>query len=171
MLTEKNIEELLEEIQPSYKIKNDRISKTNRGGGGFFCTTDAAILYVTEIEYYRELSCLMGGSRNLNQEPGPIILEVLSNAVERGNGGVLGLPIWVEIYEGNKGYVLRVKDSGKGFDFKEVIRTMKEGKRYFKNEGNGFRLYDQSAHEVFFEGQGNIVNILIRNNEGITITP
>lgn len=84
----------------------------------------------------------------------------LENACVRGNRCDESLPIILEIFEGKKGIVARVTDSGEGFDFKEVQKRFENGEKYYSGCGFGFKAYNEKEFLVSFENDGKMVNIL-----------
>ena len=88
------------------------------------------------------------------------LVEIFSNAYERGNLKNDKLPIEVKVFDGLKGNVLRVKDSGKGFDYVDVIKKKRNGQKYFQRHGYGIGfLDDNKSYSVAYEGKGNIINV------------
>ena len=69
-----------------------------------------------------------------------ILCEALSNAYLHGHNRNPELPIHVRIYSGKAGALVRIVDSGKGFDIDQVIDWLQRGKRYFNRAGNGMML-------------------------------
>jgi len=94
-----------------------------------------------------------------------VIGELILNGLCRGNKKQSYLPISIKIFEGDKGIVIRIRDSGEGFNFKEKIRQMKNGETYYQYTGGGLRLSDKVSDEVSYEGNGSIVNVCILNRE------
>ncbi|MCX8147353.1 MAG: hypothetical protein N3D84_02710 [Candidatus Woesearchaeota archaeon] len=83
----------------------------------------------------------------------------IENAYNRGNLKQ-SYPLSVKLFFGDNGFILRVRDSGNGFDFNETQRKYERKERYFCGGGAGFRSYNNSLAEVSFEGNGNIINIM-----------
>lgn len=105
----------------------------------------------------------------------------LENAFSHGNQNNPELPVYLNAYDGADGLVVRIKDSGKGFDFRRKTSTIKRlfkkdpefdhhlqqikyGDRFFKRLGSGFRLYFFTKDEVSFEEPGNVVNLMFHNS-------
>jgi hypothetical protein len=66
----------------------------------------------------------------------------LGNAIHHGE-----YPIKCRVYLGdNKQMVCVVKDSGKGFDYQEVVRKCQNKEVYFHYHGLGFRSYASNDH-------------------------
>ena len=63
---------------------------------------------------------------------------------------------------GKKGIVFRIRDEGEGFDYKEKIRLMEQGRVYYKNDGgSGLKLQNMLPHIYSYEGDGSIINICV----------
>ena len=84
-----------------------------------------------------------------------IIQDMILNGFERGEQ-----PVFLKLYDGNKGKILRVRDSGKGFDLRKKLEDMKEGKKYFKRQGFGLKSFKESENVIFYQGRNNIVNLV-----------
>jgi len=88
--------------------------------------------------------------------------ETILNSLWRGNQELRYLPVSLKSFFGKKGIVLRIRDDGEGFDYKEKIRLMEQGRVYYKNEGgSGLKLQNMLPHVYSYEGDGNIINICI----------
>jgi anti-sigma regulatory factor (Ser/Thr protein kinase) len=74
-----------------------------------------------------------------------ILCEALSNAFCHGHGKDPCKPIIVRILLGEKGLIVQVKDTGKGFDAQSVYRRYHSRKPYYSSAGNGIRLMARSA--------------------------
>ncbi|MFQ5976372.1 MAG: hypothetical protein ACE5J5_08670 [Candidatus Hydrothermarchaeales archaeon] len=71
-------------------------------------------------------------------------------------------PTFVKIFEGRKGVVVQIRDSGQGFDHQETVRKMRDGERHSTRPdigGEGLKVFDMEGYEVSFEGVGNVVDI------------
>jgi hypothetical protein len=90
-----------------------------------------------------------------------VINEIFLNAFDHGNHGIPYLPVSVKIFEGTRGNVLRVVDSGEGFDYQGIIRNMRAEQEYpHKRAGWGMgAFYCYPEFLVSFEGKGNIINV------------
>ncbi|MBU3913614.1 MAG: ATP-binding protein [Nanoarchaeota archaeon] len=109
---------------------------------------------------------------------GPYVLSVaLENAFYHGNQNNPALPVTVKTFQGTGGVVVRIRDSGSGFDFAKVTRQFKEVEKrklmvyshpedvpkdlkYFSRRGRGFYAYEYSRPKISFENQGTVVNVL-----------
>lgn len=125
------------------------------------------------ISRYNELS----GRTGKRQAGEGIICKILENAFYHGNQNNPLLPVSVKVFEGKKGMIIRVRDSGIGFDFKKVIDTVhaaaekdpwfgyksewKKEEKYFKRAGEGFRGYHFHLGTISFENNGTIVNLML----------
>lgn len=66
----------------------------------------------------------------------------IGNAIKHG-----GCPVKCEIYIGNYHQMICViKDSGKGFDYKDIIKKMNKGEVYYHYHGAGFRYYNRNKN-------------------------
>lgn len=74
----------------------------------------------------------------------------------RSNGH---LPITIKTFIGTSGIIVRIRDSGRGFDYRtEIKRCRGENPHY-----GSVHIMESSVSEVSYEGNGSIVNILIKN--------
>jgi len=94
-----------------------------------------------------------------------IVDETILNALWWGNKKQIDMPISVKTFFGDKGIVFRIRDSGKGFDFKETIRKLGNREKYYNNYGGGFIIQQSSPYDISYEGDGSIVNICILHRE------
>lgn len=91
------------------------------------------------------------------------IFELFSNSINRGNNYNGNLPIITKVFGGTKssrGSVLRIEDTGKGFPFKEYIKSFENGESIHQGQGLGLmrNLVVPNLY-VSYEGAGNIVNV------------
>jgi hypothetical protein len=107
-----------------------------------------------------------------------LISFALENAILWGNRNNPDLPVAVKVYDGHCGVVVQIKDSGKGFDYREktgIVKGLrsekllgqhgvpdKNGRKYYRRKGGGFSTYEWHPSEVAFEGKGNVLNILYK---------
>ncbi|MEK6940291.1 MAG: ATP-binding protein [Nanoarchaeota archaeon] len=92
--------------------------------------------------------------------PRDVLHEAFENAFGHGNCDSSFLPVSVKWFKGNKGYVVRIRDTGEGFDYHHIISERRNGRMIFKHEGWGF--YHYASYDwinISFEGSGNIINI------------
>ncbi len=90
-----------------------------------------------------------------------LLCEALSNAFAHGNRKDPKRPIAITIYEGNKGLIVRIKDSGRGFNIDGVIDEYSRGKSYYHTAGNGLRLMISSTvFNVFYTDNGTAFHLL-----------
>lgn len=69
-------------------------------------------------------------------------------------------PYMVIVYEGEKGFVVRLKDLSEGFDFREVQRKYENKKKYYSCGGTGWTAFNQKDILVSFEEKGTIINLM-----------
>jgi hypothetical protein len=89
------------------------------------------------------------------------LAHAFENALTRGHEMKNNLPVSVELYIGDRGAMVRVEDSGRGFLSEEYIRKWKEGDRSYVNGlGQGFNHFGRNGLQVSFEAEGRAVNIM-----------
>ncbi|HII15074.1 MAG TPA: ATP-binding protein [Nanoarchaeota archaeon] len=109
------------------------------------------------------------------------IAMALENAFYHGNRENPELPVQFMAFEGETGIVASVKDSGAGFDFRNVIEKARAGfgkfegkrriylfqpdERYFQRWGTCFWSFMIYPVDVSFEDSGSRVNMLFRDSE------
>ncbi len=79
----------------------------------------------------------------------------IGNAMRHGEFPV---KVRVYIYE-NKHILVRINDSGSGFNYRKTIELYNKGKKYFHNHGKGTRILAQSNAKIWFNKSGNEINI------------
>ncbi|MFH1637415.1 MAG: hypothetical protein ABIB71_03250 [Candidatus Woesearchaeota archaeon] len=110
--------------------------------------------------------------------PGLMCL-ALENALCHGNQNNPELPVTLKAFKGKKGMVVRIRDSGIGFDYKSKIKSVKNlankayyledmhkrvGKndKYFSRLGTGLWFFQLNPAIVSFENNGTTVNIMYK---------
>lgn len=88
------------------------------------------------------------------------VVDILYNSLERGNKLDVSLPIFVEMWKGDRGRILSVEDCGDGFDVYEKLMQKKMGKKYFENGGRGLMLFDKFEGIVSYNDIGNKINVM-----------
>ncbi|SEA75282.1 hypothetical protein SAMN05660420_03071 [Desulfuromusa kysingii] len=97
-----------------------------------------------------------------------LISEALSNAYCHGHKRQAKLPIGVNIYQGNQGILLRIYDTGKGFDYGEMLAKYLNKKNYFYNAGNGMKsMYETDIFGVFYDDNGSSFHLLYLFDESL----
>ncbi len=91
-------------------------------------------------------------------DPGAI-LGAIGNALKRGNRGNPNKSLGIEKYVGKYGVVVRVQDTGDGFDYREIDRKCNAGERYFERGGKGWRAYLKPNVLVAFAQEGKEINL------------
>ncbi len=105
----------------------------------------------------------------------------LENAFYHGNRNNPMLPVSFKVFAGSAGQVVRIRDSGIGFDTDKITNTLKrvekrlgkpllstyEGRdflkakdRYFMRSGGGFAFYHGAREAISFDNNGSSINIL-----------
>jgi hypothetical protein len=93
-----------------------------------------------------------------------IIAEAMINGYERGHNCDDRLKLSLRVAEGEEGYILRFRDHGPGFDYKDKIYLLRTDQPYWQRLGAGFSLLDAENIEASYEGNGNILNVkLVRD--------
>ena len=73
------------------------------------------------------------------------------------------------MFSGQKGIVVRIRDSGTGFDYEGVVKKFRNREKYFRYKGVGFQNFMSSKEfSVAFEGNGSIVNIMYKHERQST---
>lgn len=90
-----------------------------------------------------------------------ILCEALSNAFCHGHKKDPLVPIDVCVYLGKKGLIVRIKDTGPGFNLSQVKEQFAKGKTYFHMAGNGLRqMIESPDFHIFFTDQGTGFNLM-----------
>jgi len=90
-----------------------------------------------------------------------IICEALSNAFSHGHDKDPLKPIFFKVFLGARGLLVRVTDSGKGFDSRHVIQSYLQKKMYYHTAGNGIHLMATSRHfGIFYDPTGSAFHLL-----------
>lgn len=106
---------------------------------------------------------------------GAIIAFALENAFYHGNQNNPNLLVSLKYLEGKKGAVIRIRDSGNGFDYSKVLERrnaiktnnlslcspekIPTNKRYFKRRGRGFNLFSFQKEKISFDKEGTCINL------------
>ena len=83
-----------------------------------------------------------------------ILCEALSNAFSHGHRKDPFKVINVCIWKGEKGLLIEIKDSGKGFDIRETYESFLRRKNYYALAGNGLRRMAESRKFGIFHHAG-----------------
>lgn len=98
-----------------------------------------------------------------------ILCEALSNAFSHGHDKDPKKAIVVRVYLGTRGLLVRVGDTGKGFDVNHVIQCYQKKKNYYHTAGNGIRLMATSEHfGVFYDSSGSAFHMLYDFGQNFT---
>ncbi len=81
----------------------------------------------------------------------------IGNACHHGQS-----PIHCEMYVGTKGeFVCVIRDSGEGFDYKDIVEKYKRKEKYFHGHGYGMRAMGRNKHlDVGWEDGGRAIALL-----------
>ncbi len=97
----------------------------------------------------------------LNGEQYSVLDGAFENAFLWGNRKKPFLPVLVFQYDANGKILIRIEDSGWGFNYRKKIREFESRKKYYKGAGMGFeRFAFTQGVRVYWEGRGNIINLL-----------
>lgn len=90
-----------------------------------------------------------------------ILCEALSNAFSHGHGKDPHKTIILEIYLGERGLLIRIEDSGKGFNVDNVHQSYLKKKIYYHTAGNGIHLMATSrCFGIFYSAVGATFHLL-----------
>jgi anti-sigma regulatory factor (Ser/Thr protein kinase) len=90
------------------------------------------------------------------------VLLAMENSFTHGHQLQEYLPISLKLFAGNNGCVVRICDSGAGFDYPEMYRRVRDGERILKTRGGmGTAIFLFRGFEISYEGKGNIFNLQI----------
>ncbi len=90
-----------------------------------------------------------------------LLCEALSNAFAHGHGKDPKKTITLEVFLGKQGVLVRINDSGKGFDVKRVFKSYLQKKIYYHTAGNGMHLMATSnLFGIFYSAMGSTFNLL-----------
>lgn len=92
-----------------------------------------------------------------------IFEEALANSVSSGNGKDPSLKTYIKILECKYGYILRIRDMGKGFDIDEIMRLRDEGLpgSIHNSIGEGTNMFRKTRYPIIFTNNGTIFNLVI----------
>lgn len=85
--------------------------------------------------------------------PSGLLSEALSNSYCHGNRRDPDLPIYVNVFKGDKGLLIKIEDSGDGFNYEEALNKLEQGGTYYKLSGNGLRRMAGSENFAVFYGK------------------
>lgn len=90
-----------------------------------------------------------------------VLCEALSNAFCHGHKKDPHLPIDVSVFLGEKGLIVRIKDTGPGFNPNTVKEQFSKGKTYFHLAGNGIRqMIESPDFHIFYTDNGTGFNLM-----------
>lgn len=91
-----------------------------------------------------------------------IVGELWANAESRGNKSDPNAILSLKLIECQDGYIVRIRDSGQGFDPEEKLAQMLRGEIYYQRAGSGIRHAANPEAEVTYENNATTWNIVIR---------
>jgi hypothetical protein len=81
---------------------------------------------------------------------------LVENACTYGNCGDVTLPVDIEFFFSPKGFLIKIKDCGKGFDTKKVLDLKRRGEVYYQNGGGAFHIMEEDKANVYsYNKKGN----------------
>ena len=90
-----------------------------------------------------------------------ILCEALSNAFSHGHGKDPKRAIVLKVYLGSRGLLVRVSDTGDGFNVPRVFQGYLQKEVYYHTAGNGIRLMATSnCFGVFYDRSGTAFHLL-----------
>ncbi len=90
-----------------------------------------------------------------------LLCEALSNAFSHGHNKDPRKPIKVEVFLGDRGLLVRLEDSGKGFNVRKVYQSYLKKKIYYHTAGNGIHLMASSRRfGIFYSSVGATFHLL-----------
>jgi hypothetical protein len=152
VFVDKSFVDMLTEIEFRRRVRHDILIPDERPDVFVPAPEDRSMTLVSR-EYIKTLGEF--AARNFYA-----LWELYINAQHKGNKSNPNLPIVTKLFEGSKGTVIRIEDSGEGFPYKDFISAMRSGNPIFEGEGKGLRYNERSKDLVSYEGDGNIVNVM-----------
>ena len=81
---------------------------------------------------------------------------LVENAWIWGNDCDLDKPVEITVYFSRKGFLIQVKDEGKGFNVKQVLDDKNRGLRFYRNGGSAFTAMDNDKKHLYsYNEKGN----------------
>ena len=118
-------------------------------------------MFAAERGVIRRLQAYLGTYRDHLVGAGGLLSEALSNAYCHAHRRDPALPITIRGLTGRRGVLIRVEDSGPGFDVEGAMRRRAAGRRYFQVAGSGMRrMAESELFQVFYDPAGSAVNLL-----------
>ena len=68
----------------------------------------------------------------------------------------------VKAFRGKRGVIVRIRDSGEGFDYENTKKMMINHEKYFQGLGAGFMTFHYLKDEVSFENGGTTINLVYK---------
>jgi hypothetical protein len=159
VLTDESLDSMLAEIGEHRVVIEDTL--VPNGNPEFFqqyhIMGDSVL--APDPEYFKLLGDITEVSPSLFEE-------VFLNSFGWGNNNDPDLPVAVTVFKGVNGSVVRIEDSGVGFDFSRKIEEMRKGIPFYQLGGRGLFRLDKGLDgslECYasYEGKGNVVNIRV----------
>jgi len=158
--TDKNFETLLKEIGFERFVMDDLISP-EKNPELFVKSSLNDKLLCPSGEYKERILKKMQLEKDIVPIAKGLIGECVLNIYEHAHQLDESLPLSIKIAEGTNGYVIRLRDSGPGFDYQEVIGKIKNDKtgEYCHRYGVGMASLYAYDVEAGFEEGGRVLNI------------
>lgn len=87
--------------------------------------------------------------------------ELLRNAIFHGNAADPYLHVSLKLIECTGAYVIRIRDSGTGYDVQGKQAALHSGERYFQYHGEGMNALAHAITKVTYENNGAVWNIVM----------
>ena len=87
--------------------------------------------------------------------------EIIRNAIFHGNNADPILQMSLKIIELNNAYIIRIRDSGVGYNVQEKQSSMVNNRPYFKHYGEGTRATAFTPVKITYENKGTTWNIIM----------
>ncbi len=98
------------------------------------------------------------------------IAEVLINAFLWGNKADIEKNVQVQIFEGDNGRLLQVKDQGDGFDYRSLVNKVYRGEKYWQHAGNGMsKLQENPVVHAGYDHASTSVFLAVFFPEGVPV--
>ena len=119
------------------------------------------------------LDKLLGKNYNLDSDKGYFklfenpLLELIENAHRWGNKEDHDKKLEIEVFYSPNGYLIIVRDEGKGFDVKGVLAKKKRRRKYWQDGGCGFKLIGADKVNIYsYNKKGNEAYMLCLRENG-----
>jgi len=166
MIVEKSIEQLMEDLNGYVTLKDYLVEHVGNwaeerksGKGNFYGASDSTFDGISETVLTRLLEKYCSRYQSWVVD---VFEEALANSVGHGNNCDPFVITSVKVIECKEGYIIRIRDSGKGFDPFEVVRKRDAGEHgSFMYLGEGFNIFRKINSSISFENNGTVFNMVV----------